>query len=176
MQSKICITYGNVDSQIELLLSFSRTYGVLRTQVFYLTQPQMLSNEIPRFAQLDKMVQTSKRPLHTHTSPTLPFPQPACRQLDNVNYSDDGGLSDRRCGSSACPRPPRQCAELTSLSSSQKRSGADCGGAHTLVWGGSIICRNSPPVLACLPGRHAYCTSQPVCPNIISCTPTRVCI
>ena len=32
--------------------------------------------------------------------------------------------------------------------------------APTLAWGKGIICRNSPHSLACLPSRHAYCTSQ----------------
>ena len=112
----------------------------------------MLSNEIPRSAELEDGSKAS--------SPRRPCSSPSQRrQLDNFNYSDDGGLADRRCGSSAGPRPPRQCAELTSQSPSQKRSGAV---APTLVWGKGIICRNSPHFLACLPSRHAYCTSQPV--------------
>ncbi len=113
---------------------------------------RMLSNEIPRSAELEDGSKASW--------PRRPCSSPSQRrQLDNFNYSDDGGLADRRCGSSAGPRPPRQCAELTSQSPSQKRSGAV---APTLVWGKGIICRNSPHFLACLPSRHAYCTSQPV--------------
>ena len=54
------------------------------------------------------------------------------RQLDNFNYFDDGGIADRRCGSSSGPRPPRQCAKLNSQSSSKKRSGA---GSPSNVWG-----------------------------------------
>ena len=111
---------------------------------------KMLSNEIPRSAELDDGSKASW-PQRSSPSPSQR------RQLDNFNYSDDGGLADRRCGSSAGPRPPRQCAELTSQSPSQKRSGAV---APTLVWGKGIICRNSPHFLACLPSRHAYCTSQ----------------
>ena len=61
------------------------------------------------------------------------FPSPSQRrQLDNFNYFDDGGIADRRCGPSAGPRPPRQCAKLTSQSSRQKRSGA---GSPSNVWG-----------------------------------------
>ena len=110
---------------------------------------RMLSNEIPRSAELEDGSKASW--------PRRPCPSPSQRrQLDNFNYSDEG-LADRRCGSSAGPRPPRQCAELTSQSPPQKRSGAV---APTFVWGKGIICRNSPHFLACLPSRHAYCTSQ----------------
>ena len=65
--------------------------------------------------------------------PQRSFPSPSQRrQLDNFNYFDDGGIADRRCGPSAGPRPPRQCAKLTSQSSRQKRSGA---GSPSNVWG-----------------------------------------
>ena len=101
----------------------------------------MLSNEIPRSAELDDGTKACW-PQRSSPSPSQR------RQLDNFNYSDDGGLADRRCGSSAGPRPPRQCAELSSKSPPQKRSGAV---ASTFVWGKGIICRNSPHFLACLP-------------------------
>jgi hypothetical protein len=75
---------------------------------------KMLSKEIPRSAELDDGSKASW-PQRSSPSPSQR------RQHDNFNYSDDGGLADRRCGSSAGPRPSRQCAELTSHSPSQKR-------------------------------------------------------
>jgi hypothetical protein len=37
-----------------------------------------------------------QRPLGLSDPP--PFPQSASRQVDNFNYSDDGGIADRWCG------------------------------------------------------------------------------
>ena len=87
--------------------------------------PGNCSQEIPRSAQLED---GSRAFLPQRSSPS-PSQR---RQLDNFNYFDDGGIADRRCGSSAGPRPPRQCAKLTSQSSRQKRSGA---GSPSNVWG-----------------------------------------
>jgi hypothetical protein len=107
----------------------------------------MLSNEILRSAELDDGSKASW--------PRRPCPSPSQRrQLDNFNYSDDGGLANRRCCASEGPRPLRQCAKLTSQSPSQKRSGAV---APTLVWGEGIICSNSPTYWLCLPSRYAPC-------------------
>ena len=70
---------------------------------------KMLSNEIPRSAELEDGSKAS--------SPRRLCPSPSQRrQLDNFIYSEDGELADRRCGSSAGPLPPRQCAKLTSKS------------------------------------------------------------
>ena len=61
----------------------------------------MLSNEIPRSAELDDGSKASW-PQRSSPSPSQR------RQLDNFNYSDDGGLADRRCGSGLRGFAPRR--------------------------------------------------------------------
>ena len=77
------------------------------------------------FAELEDGSKASS-PSRSCSSPSLQRP------LDDFDSIYLGGLADRRHRSSEGPRPPRQCAKLTSRSSPQKgqvrRASRPCGG------------------------------------------------